>query len=203
MRFTNANTIDSTTAWACAYLKAEHSQYLTQLFLNDRPDRVATHKSHLVLGAGNWMRVSPYSSVKGWREQDKEFFSEGGLIQAMVPHLDYLAILLDNSIYGLYGNSWQNWSTRLLVSNKGTIAKRSAVVVNEEVYFVARDGIYGWNGSRLLKLSKHIQDDIDSFTLTDAAAIQYQSEYWISFPTDGNVLIFDPDTLRLDEGMGE
>jgi len=198
MRFTNANTIDSTTAWACANIKLEHSQYLTQILLNDRPDTVATHKSHLILGAGNWMHISPYSTVKGWREADKEYFSEGGLVQQMVPQLDYLAILLDNAIYGLYGNSWQNWSTKLLVS-RGTIGKRTAAVVNEEVYFVSRDGIYGWNGSRLLKLSKHIKSDIDSYTKTNAAAAQINGEYWVSFPSNAITETFDPDTLRIDD----
>jgi hypothetical protein len=185
--------------FACAYAKAEHSQYLTQLLLNDRPDTVATHKSHLMMGSGNWMRVSPYGTLKGWREQDKEYFSEGGLIQAMVPHIDYLAIVLDNAIYGLYGNSWSDWSTKLLIGTKGTISKRSVCVVNEELYFVARDGIYGWNGSRLLKLSKHIKSFLETLTVTDSAAANIRGEYWVSFPTNGYTLVFDPDTLRLDD----
>jgi hypothetical protein len=154
------------------------------------------------MGAGNWMRISPYGTVKGWREADKEYFSEGGTIQAMVPHLDYCAIVLDNAIFGLFGNSWQNWSTKLLIGNKGTINKRSAVVVNEELYFVARDGIYGWNGARLLKLSKHIQTYFDVLTKTDAAAVALRGEYWVAFPTNQTLLLFDPDTLRLDD-MGD
>ena len=198
MRFTNANTIDSTTAWACANLKLEHSQYLTQIFLNDRPDTVATHKSHMIFGMGNWMHISPYSTLKGWREADKEFFSEGGYIQQMVPHLDYLAIILDNAIFGLYGNSWQNWSTKLLIS-KGALGKRTAAVVNEEVYFLARDGIHGWNGTRLLKLSKHIKTDIDAYISTNACAAEVKGEYWISFPSSAITETFDPDTLRLDD----
>jgi hypothetical protein len=186
-------------AFSAGYVKAEHSQYLTQLLLNDRPDTVATHKSHLMMGAGNWMRVSPYGSVKGWREQDKEYFSEGGVIQAMIPHLNYLAIVLDNAIYGLLGNSWADWSTKLLEGNKGAINKRSACVVNEELYFVSRDGIYGWNGTRLLKLSKHIQTFFDTLTITDATAAAIRGEYWVSFPSNGYTLVFDPDTLRLDD----
>jgi hypothetical protein len=199
MRTTMSMTMTTTFSMTCGYVKAEHSQYLTQLLLNDRPDTVATHKSHVMMGSGNWMRVSPYGTLKGWREQDKEYFSEGGLIKAMVPHIDYLAIVLDNAIYGLYGNSWSDWSTKQLIGNKGTINKRSACVVNEELYFVARDGVYGWNGSRLLKLSKHIKTFIDSLTLTDAVAANIRGEYWVSFPTNGYTLIFDPDTLRLDD----
>jgi hypothetical protein len=199
LRTTMSMTITTTFSMTCGYVKAEHSQYLTQLLLNDKPDTVATHKSHLILGMGNWMRVSPRATLKGWRWQDQEYFSEGGRIQSMVPHIDYLAIVLDNAIYGLYGNSFSNWATKLLLSTKGTIAKRSACVVNEELYFLARDGVYGWNGSRLLKLSKHIKTFLDTLTLTNAAAENINGEYWVSFPTNDYTLTFDPDTLRLDD----
>ncbi len=199
MRFTNGTFLESITAWACGEVKLEHTQYLTQILLGDKPDTVKAHKSHMVLGSGNWMRISPYGTLRGWREQDKEYFSEGGLIQAMEPHLDYLAIILDNAIYGLYGNSWSNWSTKLLNGTKGTIAKRSVAVVNEEIYFAARDGIYGWNGTRLLKLSKHIKADYGTYTITDAAAANINGEYWISFPTNSITLVFDPDSIRMDD----
>jgi hypothetical protein len=198
MRFLQ-NDQSASATWACANMNVQHSQYLTQLCLNDKPDTVATHKSHLFLGMGNWLRHSPRSTLKGWREENKEYFTEGGYIQAMVPHVDYLAVLLDNAIYGISGNSWENFATKLMNSTKGPINKRSTAVVNEEIYFVARDGIYGWNGSRLLKLSKHIQSDIDSYTLTNAAAAKINSEYWVSFPSNSVALIFDPDTYRLDD----
>jgi hypothetical protein len=142
------------------------------------------------------------NKITGWEAGLQENFSEGGTIQAMVPHLDYCAIVLDNAIYGIYGNSWADWSTRLLNNTRGTIAKRSVKVVNEEVYFMSRDGIWGWNGTRLLKLSKHIQSDINSYTLTNTAAENIRGEYWISFPSNNVTLLFDPDTIRTDD-MGD
>lgn len=193
-----ANNGTSVT-WAADYVSVQHTQYLSQLLLNDKPDTVATHKSHLFLGMGNWLRHSPRSTLKGWREENKEYFTEGGYIQAMVPHVDYLAVMLDNAIYGISGNSWSDFATKLMNNTKGPINKRSAAVVNEEIYFVARDGVYGWNGTRLLKLSKHIQSDIDAYTLTNAVAAKIGAEYWVSFPSNSITLIFDPDTFRLDD----
>lgn len=199
MRFTVENAPATVTSWACKSIKVKHSQYLTQLCLNDKPDTVTTHKSHMFLGMGNWLRHSPRSTLKGWREENKEYFTEGGAIQTMLTHGDYLAVMLDNAIYGISGNSWDNFATRIMNNTKGPINKRSAKVVNEEIYFVARDGIYGWNGSRLLKLSKHIQSDIDGLSLTSAAAEKINAEYWVSFPSNSMALIFDPDTYRLDD----
>jgi len=74
--------------------------------------------------------------------------------------------------------------------------------VGNFIAFVATDGIYVWNGETVSKVSKHIQTDIDSYTLTNAAATVWKNEYWVSFPTNSVVLVFDPDTFRTDD-MGD
>jgi hypothetical protein len=188
--------------WAADYAKVKHTQYLTQLCIDDKPDTVATHKSHLFLGMGNWLRYSPnydVAGLRGWREENKEYFKEGGTLLSMISHIDYLAVLLDTGIFGVVGNSWENFALKSMSMGKGPINKRSSALVNEEIYFAARDGIYGWNGSRLLKLSKHIQSDYDTLTVTNAAAHRINSEYWVSFPSNSLTFIFDPDTYRLDD----
>lgn len=182
---------------ACGGLS--HTQYLTQILLDDRPDTVAAHKSHIFLGMGNWMRVSPYNQVTGWREAEKEYFSDGGSIQQMLTHGDYLAILLDNAIYAVTGNSWSNWSTRFLTAERGASGKRGAVVVGDELFFMARDGIYKWNGSSLVKVTKHIKTDIEAEDASTCSAINYKGMAWFTFPTGGRVYLFDPDTFRTDD----
>ena len=197
MRFRNGVTPSVT--WGAAYLTVQHSQYLTQICLDDRPDTVATHKNHVFLGMGNWLRHSPYSQIKGWREADKAYFAEGGAIQAMIPHKDYLAILLEDAIHGITGNSFANFAVRELLKGKGPLNKRSAAVVNELIYFVARDGIYQWDGNTIVNVSKHIRSDLNSYTLTNACGFNNKGEYWVSFPSNAVTLIFDPDTFRLDD----
>jgi hypothetical protein len=186
----------------CAKVDLDHTQYLTQISLNDRPDTVAAHKSHIFLGFGNWMRVSPYNQVTGWEFNSKEYFTEGGFIQQMVTHGDYLAVLLDNAIYGITGNSWANWSTQFLTGERGAAGKRGALVIGDELYFVARDGIYAWNGSRIIKVSKHIRTDFDSEDPSTAVVANWRGEAWVSFPSTGKVYLFDPDTFRMDD-MGD
>lgn len=186
-------------SWACADVVVQNSQYLREILLNDKPNTIAEYKSRIVLGMDNWVTASPINNVTGWRGgRDSNYFKDGGRIQAMVSHLDYLCVVLDDSIYGLGGNSWENWTVRSL-AQRGAISGRSVALVNEEVYFVARDGVYGWNGTRVMKFSKHIQSDIDSYTLTDSMAINYKGYYWVVFPTDDVVLLFDPDTYRADK----
>lgn len=194
-----ARTEQTSTSVGLAQITLNHTQYLTQICLNDRPDTIAAHKSHIFLGFGNWLRVSPLNQFKNWREDQKEYFTEGGFIQQMVTHGDYLAILLDNAIYGVTGNSWVNFATQFLTSERGAASKRGAVIVGDELYFMARDGIYGWNGSRLIKVAKHIRTDLDAETASEAVAANWKGEAWFAFPTTGRVYIFDPDTFRTDD----
>ena len=183
----------------CAQGTLDHTQYLTQICLNDRPDTIAAHKSHIFMGFGNWLRVSPYNQFSGWREAEKEYFTEGGFIQQMLTQRDGLVILLDNALYGITGNSWQNWSTQFLTSEKGASSKRGAVVIGDELYFMARDGIYAFNGSRLSKVSKHIRTDMSGEDASGCVATAWKNEAWFSYPTSGHVYVFDPDTYRQDD----
>lgn len=201
----------SNTAISAQGVRVEHTQYLGQLLLNDRPSTVAEHKGHLFLGMGNWMRYSPLISpepvegvqftIRGWKADAVQFFQDGGNINQFATQLNYLAIMLETRAYALYGNSWDTFELRPLFA-KGTIARRGAVVVDEQLFFVARDGIWGWDGNRLMKLSRHVENLFETLTLSDAAAADRDGEVWLSFPSNGEVLIFDPDTFRLND-LGE
>ena len=179
-------------------VKVEHSQYVTQLFLQDTPSTVASHKSHLFLGAGNWLRFSPYGGIQGWRYRDFHYFRDRATIKQMVPHMDYLAILTDAGLYGLGGNSWANFVLQFL-NSVGAIAKRSGTVVDDILFFVGREGVWSWNGSAMALVSKHIRTDIEGFTLTDTAGVSWQGRYLLSFPTNSVTLAMDPDSYRTDE----
>jgi len=190
-------TQPSASAAYCTGFRADHTQYLSQILLDDKPDTISVHKSHVFLGMGNWMRVSPYNQVRGWRESDKEYFP--GLIKQMVTQGDGLVVLLDNALYGITGNSWANWATQFLTAERGAMSKWGAVVVGDELYFMARDGIYKWSGSSLTKVSKHIRTDIDAEDASICAAVNYKGEAWFAYPTSGHVYLFDPDTFRTDD----
>lgn len=189
----------------CDIIAVQHSQYLSQLLLNDKPDTVVQHKNHIFMGMGNWLRYSVAQSpeadaLKGWRDSDMEPFESGGKIKQMVSHNNYLAVLLEDAVYGITGNSWDNWALSEL-AHHGSVSKRGAAVVDQYLYFVSEDGIWQWSGSVLTNVTKGLKTDIDSFTLTDAAAVEYNGELWVAFPTNGNLLKADPDTYR-EDSMG-
>jgi len=64
LRITHASTSGSTLA---SYLTLHHSQYLTQVTDDDRPQTVATHNRFLHLAAGNNVYISDYGTPTGCR----------------------------------------------------------------------------------------------------------------------------------------
>jgi hypothetical protein len=185
-------------------LNVKHSQYLRQINLGYKPDTVAEHGSKIWLGMGNWLRFGAFGKLTNWMSRDFEFFHDGGSIQAMVPGVgrDGLVVLMDSGIHTIFGTSLKNVSVDRDQSKIGGVSKRGAVVHSRVMYFIARDGIYAWDGLKATKISKHIQSDIDSWTLTDAAAIAWKGKILFSFPTNSRILEFDPDTFRSDP-MGD
>jgi len=179
-------------------LSCHHTQYVTELFIGDTPSKVAEHKNHLFLAASNWLRTSPADALTGWRSEEYHWFQSGGTIQSMISHDDYILILLDDHRYGIAGNAWDSFNLVDLQPG-GAVAPDGTIVVGSKVFFVGRDGIWMWDGSNAVKVSKHIQTDIDSLTLTDAQGIYYQDKCLLSFPTNKTVLMWDPDTFRVTE----
>lgn len=188
------------SAFSCDSLELYHSQYLTQIMQNERPQFVYAHNSRIFLAANNTINYSPYGSITGWRAGEVEYFIEGGpKIISMCSYVDSLLIFKENTIYLFSGTNYEDFTRSMPLSHVGTIAKRSPVTIGGYVFFIGRDGIYAWQGSESVKISKHIETDIKSYTLTEACAIFYQNEYWVSFPSQSVVLTMDVDTLRSDE----
>lgn len=192
-RFTTA----ATGAFSCDDTTVSHAQYLTQIMEGEIANAVVTHGSRIHLAANNIVNISPLNAVKGWRENEVEYFKEGGNeIMAMVSYQDALMVVKENTLYRLTGNSYQNWVRSEPLANVGTCSPRSVAVVGDVVVFVGLDGIYIWNGTDAVKVSGHIQTDFDALSKTVACSVFYKHEGWISFPSESTTFTFDPDTYR-------
>jgi hypothetical protein len=192
-------TTNPSATTVCDYLAVGHTQYLTQIFDDERPSSVRVHKNHYFLGFENTINHSPYHQATSWRAGDVYYFEEGGRnIKAMESHGEYLAVLKDGGIHGIFGNSFANFYQKYLVKG-GTVSGRSVVARGQDLFMADLDGIYRWNGSERLKLSKHIQTDYDSYVTSNVAAVDYKGTIYMSFPSNSTTLIFDPDTFRTDE----
>lgn len=193
-------------AVSCDSLSIYHTHYLTQIMEDERPSQVATHGSQVYLAAGNTVNFSPWGGITGWRAGEVEYFADGGIaVRKMISHAGYLAVFKANTIYSLSGNVLDGYVKSRPLTSVGTVSGRSVAMVGNLLFFVADDGIYAFDGTNAVKVSKHIQTDFDTFNETASAGIQYQNEYWVSFPgvqgivSNSVTLTCDPDTIRRDE----
>jgi len=196
-------TTEPTAAFSCDYLEVSHTQYLTEIMENERPHAVCTHNAMIHMASNNVINVSPLNEVIGWRPQTVEIFTEGGpSIIGMVSRKDTLDVFKQTTIYTLTGNILDGSGVRSRpLTSVGATSQRSIVLVGDQVFFVADDGIYKWNGVEAVRVSGHIQSDLDSYTLTDSCGVNYKGSYWVDFPSDpkgtlGVLLRTDPDTFR-------
>jgi hypothetical protein len=180
----------------------QHTQYLRQLTLGEKPRTVAEHGSKIWLGLKTWLRWGEFGRLTGWQARNFEFFRDGGTVQKLVPNNNALVVMMDTSIHTIMGTSLNNLTVIRDQARVGAMGARAAEAFLGAVYFVARDGVYQWDGVQARKISKHIKADIDTYTLTDANLAVFKDKMLISFPTNSIILEFDPDTFRADS-MGD
>jgi len=194
IRFTTAPTNTPTAN----KLTVSYTRQVTDVLDDTKPNQITVHRNSLWLAAGNIAFWSTPNEVTGWELYQAEYFLDGGSkIISMLPYQDNLMVLKEAALYGFFGNQFGD-AYRQKLADVGAVAPRSAVVGGNELYWVSHDGIYGWNGEVVKKLSKHVQSDIDGYTPTNTCAVFYEGWILIAFPTDSIILAFDPDTYRED-----
>lgn len=82
---------------------------------------------------------------------------DGDRITALVALSDMLLIFKERHLYLLAGYDTQTFEVKY-IAPVGAVAERSAVAVDDTVYFVGYDGIYATNGMAVQKISFQIDD---------------------------------------------
>ena len=113
-----------------------------------------------------------------------------GEFTGCVSHMGYVIFFKEDSIHMMYGNKPANFqlNTRQMPGiRKGCAA--SAVIVNETLYYVGRNGVYQFDGAMPQKISEQITEEI-----SNAVGGQQDGKLYISC-TKGNeqcLLVYDP-----------
>jgi len=196
---------DISATYDAGQASLNHAQFLSEVMGGDLPQAVCVHNSRLFLAAENNVYLSLANEASGWSLRRAEYFLDGGdEIVQMVSYKDYLLVFKERAIYGLFGNALDGWVKTKLISGIGTNSRRSVVSTGDEVWFVNDDGVWIWNGTEAIKVSKHIRSDFDVWAATlsswhDLAAGNYEGQYWLSCYAAEQTLMADPDTFRRDD----
>lgn len=183
-------------------LAVSHTQYLKQIFLDDKPTAVTVHKDRVFLFTTNAFRFSPPNQVTEWNSRDIEYVDEGGeKVVCAVSADEYLAIFKEAGLYRYIGTTTANFVLRF-TPMPGAVSPRGAANVSGALFYVAEDGIRLYVNGKSVVLTRHLQGVFDAFTKTDAVLVDWAGSLVVSFPTDTKIFWADPDTIRQDD-MGD
>lgn len=121
----------------------------------------------------------------GWDEITNHFevlTDDGDSITGIVRQNGNLVIFKNNKIFVLYGTDSSNYVLREMHSNIGCIAPGSIVNVLNNVFFLARDGIYIFDGVNVNLISHKIRPLLSKILhIQKVQATFYEQLYLLSF----------------------
>lgn len=192
-------------AKSCDYLSVYNTRTITNIknILGGKEFHlVHQHGNRIWLGNNEGVAYSPHNQTTGWYDYYVEYFAGGGnSLVALRSFGNSLLVFKAEEVWGYFGNSFENYYKQR-VTDKGCIAEESPVVIGNRVMYVGNDGIYMIQNGSAVKVSKHIQSDLDGYALAGAVGAAFRGFCWMSFPASNVVLVFDPDTYRADD-MGD
>lgn len=195
-------TPTSETIVSASNLVLSNTQYIRQITGGIPPQAIGLYSGRVWLATKSVAYASPYNSLTGWAAYNIEVFEEGGeTIEAIVGFEDFMLVFKRAAIYGLSGNSYQNFNKRKLV-DVGTRYPRSVVTLGNYAFFLGSDGyVYAFSSGMTIRISKHIHSQIQHELPSEPVGFVEDGRYHLAFPT-GAIYTFDPDTFKQDE-MGD
>lgn len=163
-------------------------------------------KNHLFLcgdpNNANTLYFSDLGSGESWPSLDiiGENTNDGDVLNGIAVYKDMLIIFKERSKFIIRG-SGPSYYTNVGPMGKGTVSHWSAVTIpaadgasggkRDLLLFLARDGVYAFDGVQDHLISDFIQGSVNSWNqqyLSQSCAIDYGHKYWLSVPEGSSIL---------------
>jgi len=108
----------------------------------------------------------------------------GDEITNIIKQQDNLVIFKSNSIHVLYGSSEANFQMREEQPAIGCIAPKSVANVHNMLFFLFRDGVYGFDGTNVQLLSAKITPTIQDIVEPESCSAGWDTNYYYLAYTD-------------------
>ena len=171
---------------------------------NNRADNGATYTAWLDRSSG--VQTTGCPSDPGWGVLQFTGIEENLNIKRAENYKKYYFFygeggILSFYLRGLYGKDYE----KTIETRTGVYGK--IVACDKGVFFIGKDGVYGFDGTSATNISKKIWPQIkveNPNTVSDftACSLAYHNGYiWVSFPggTNKEIYVFDPDLIYDDE----
>ena len=171
-----------------------------------RPDYGATYTA--MLDRTSAVRTND-ASLPGGRSFLPEYYlgiDEQLHVEHSEPYKKYLFLYGEDGIVSIFIRGQYNKDYDLVVeSQTGVYGKM--VATEKGIFFVSKDGIYGYDGQTATELSKKINKQLEAQNASfptdydDCTLAYHDGLIWISFPngTNKEIYVFDPDNIYDDE----
>jgi hypothetical protein len=132
--------------------------------------------------------------------------NDGDSITGLAELADSLVIFKERSMHVLRGTGPQNYNLVDTHQTHGTVSHWSVVPIMNKLFFLARDGVYSFDGKHIHLESDLIRGSVLGLNnnqpwnqqfLYNACATDYKNKYWLSVPegvsqtTNNRVYVFD------------
>lgn len=139
-----------------------------------------------VLSSGNMSDSTSYDIDYSYKDGEMHYIdvrtNDGDKITGITRQSGNLVIFKTNSIHVLYGTNADRYQLKEVIPNKGAIAPKSVVNINNYIYFLADDGIYTFNGSQVELMSQKINQLINRINNPeDACGSWYKHQYFLTY----------------------
>ena len=127
---------------------------------------------------------------------------DGGKCIGITNIFDDVVVFKTYNLWKISGTYPGEYSKQQVFSTTGAIAERSIVNAVNETFFLAKDGIYVFNGTSAVKISDPIKNIIATMSklyAENACAVFFNNKYIIAIPTGlsaPNNLVIEYDTIN-------
>lgn len=167
------------------------------------PDSITIYKGRVWCAKGSTIYYSALGTYNDFETENdagyiNDFHTDTADITVMKAYKDYLAVYKKERVYLLSGSDPTNFSISLF-ADKGSIAKKSIVNVDNKQYFLSNNGIFALEqvgelnqirlGSEIsLKIKDEFNNNFDTPRMKDSIALHYQnkSQTWFFLPYLGD-----------------
>jgi hypothetical protein len=127
--------------------------------------------------------------------------NDGGHIIGIKNIFDDVVVFKKNNVFKVYGTDPGNYTKTQIFSANGGISDRTIEAGNNKAYFMARDGIYMYDGTAVVPIHEKIKDTfsrINKDYMDKSEAVFSNGHYILAVPYENstvNNLIIDYNTL--------
>lgn len=168
-------------------------------------DIFTSHRGRVFAGKNTTLYFSALNLPNDWTTPDDSgsinLTRSKGNITAITEYNDHVIIFTEYGMHELYGDSPTNYTLVDVEGDIGCISNRSIIKCNGRLYWMAKDGVYEYDGSSPRKISTNVSQYINGINYTyKSLAVSGSNDdiiyFGLPYGSTSNNIILTYDTIN-------